>query len=207
MLRRDCTKWLAEVDAALPSVVVVAREGATEVTDVQVIVDGAILAESLDGTALTLDPGRHVFRFERDGEAPVERTLLVREGEKNRRIEVELDSRPEPKEAAPVRWPVYGLAALGAVGIGSFAFFGLRSHSRKEDLESCKGHCPEDDVDEVRRDQIVADVSLGVGLLALGAAAYLHFGTDPESKPGESSWQLGVTPLARGGAARLSASF
>jgi len=209
VLRRDCSRWLGEVDAALPSVVIAARSGSEEVTEVSVLVDGRALADSLTGTALTVDPGRHVFRFEHDGSAPLEQTLSIREGHKNRLIEVDFGGGADPAREKPEQSsvPVYGLAALGGIGIGSFVFFGLRAHSRKQDLEDCKGHCAQDDVNAVRRDQLVGDISLGIGLFALGAAAYLHFGANDERSPSEASWQLGVAARADGGTGSLIRRF
>lgn len=207
VLRRDCSTWLGEVDAALPSVVVAARAGSAEVTDVRVLVDGRALAESLDGSALSLDPGQRLFRFERAGAAAVEQKVLIRAGEKNRRLEVDFGGTTERAEAEPSRLPVYALLGVGAVALGSFSYFALESHSKRQDLESCKGHCAEADVDAVQRDQLIADVSLGVGLVALGVAAYLHFGRAPERPLRETSWQLGVTALPRGGAASFGGRF
>lgn len=206
VLRRDCAEWLADVESALPSVVVAARSEGREVTTVRLLVDGEIVAESLDGSALALDPGPHVFRLEPEDGPALEQTLVIREGEKNRVVEVELD-QTSAGARAPNRTPIYGLAALGAVGIGSFVYFGLRSHSAKQDLEACKGHCPVDDVRAVERDQVVADVSLGLGLVALGAAAYLYFGEAKEAPATKSAWRFGVTPLARGAAASVGARF
>jgi len=208
VLRRDCSRWLGEVEKSLPSVVVAARRGATDVTEVRVVIDGDIVAESLDGSAITLDPGKHAFRFELDGAPAVERSLLIVAGEKDRAIEVSFEAPADAKQtAAPSALPVYALGALGVVALGSFAYFGLSSHAKREDLAACKGHCPEDDVDEVRREQLVADVSLGVGLVALGAAAYLHFGRAGGPPKQEARWHLGIAGTGRGATAALGTRF
>jgi hypothetical protein len=207
VLRRDCAGWLGEVEAALPSFVVAAKADGRDVADVRVLVDGEAVAASLDGTAIAVDPGRHELRFEREGSDPISQTLLIREGEKNRSVTVDFGSAAPPPRGERNMVPVYGLAALGAIGLGSFTYFGLRSHAKKADLESCKGHCPVDDVDAVKRDQLVADVSLGLGLVALGAAAYLYFGGSERTPPAESAWSAGFTPLPSGGAATVAARF
>jgi len=207
VLRRDCAGWLGEVDAALPSIVVAAEADGRDVADVRVLVDGESVAETLDGTAISVDPGRHELRFEREGRAPVTQSLLIREGEKNRSVSVDFGSEAPPPRDEHSLIPVYGLTALGVIGLGSFTFFGLRSHAKKQDLESCKGHCPVDDVDAVKRDQIVADVSLGLGLVALGAAAYLYFGDNERKPAAESGWRAGFTPLPKGGAATVAGRF
>jgi hypothetical protein len=64
-----------------------------------------------------------------------------------------------------------GIAVLGGA---SFAYFGLRGHSELSDLRaSCLGHCAQDDVDRAWSKLVVADVSLGVGVVAAGVAAWL----------------------------------
>lgn len=199
-LRADCVTWLAEVERALPTLVLSARAGQHDVTAVRVSVDGEPLLERLDGSAVALDPGTHTLRFEAPGHQPVERTLVVREGEKARAVPIELTPLPEPDPDAGaedgISTPVVLLGAVGAVGVASFTLFAIKSHSAKSDLESCKGHCPEDEVDAVRRDQLIADVSLGIGLVALGTAAYLHFGRAPERA--RASWSLGLSQLPGG---------
>jgi hypothetical protein len=174
-LRKDCSQWLEEVEAALPSVVVVVRRGQQDVRDARLWVDDVEVAQVLDGRSIPLDPGTHRFVVEVEGERPMTRNLLLREGERRRVVPFELVGEAEPPPAER-DWTTLGvLGGVGALGLGAFGFFALRSHSERGDLESCKGHCPQDDVDRVRRDQIIADVSLGVGVVALGAAAYLYF--------------------------------
>ena len=205
-LRRDCTKWLSEVEAALPSVVVVVRSGNEEISDAELRIDDEIVA--LEGSAINVDPGEHVFHVEASNGRSQQRKILISEAEKNRSIEFDFPKEAETESKGRNLIPVYGLATLGVIGIGSFAFFGLRAHSRKQDLESCKGHCPVDDVDAVRRDQIVGDVSLGLGLIALGGAAWIYFGSSSESKaPPSSGWHMRVSPIARGAALSLGTSY
>src|SRR5262245_15626009 len=61
----DCGRWLTEVDARLPSVVIAARgPDGNDRTDVTVSLDGKPLVDKLDGKALAVDPGAHVLRYE-----------------------------------------------------------------------------------------------------------------------------------------------
>jgi hypothetical protein len=84
-IRQDCTRWVTEVDASLPSVVfdAVWADG-RDVTRMTVLLDGEVLAGAERGRAVSLDPGAHTFRFEVAGAAPVEMRNVIREGEKNR---------------------------------------------------------------------------------------------------------------------------
>jgi hypothetical protein len=89
---KDCTTWLDEVQASLPSVVPVATDAAgNDLAGVRVSMDGAVLFESSDGRSVDVDPGKHSFTFEFNGpqteEAPaVVKHVVVAEGEKNKRI-------------------------------------------------------------------------------------------------------------------------
>lgn len=83
-VRSDCVNWLSEVNSALPTVTFAAVDSSgADLFEVKVSVDGVVVAESLDGRAIELDPGQHQLVFEYQG-AKVEQKLLVRQGEKNR---------------------------------------------------------------------------------------------------------------------------
>lgn len=103
LIRKDCSNWRAEVEAALPTVVVRAVAGedtARELYDVEVQVDGAIVTRKLDGGALAVDPGEHTFGFRTAGSEPVTRQVVVRVGEKHRLIEVTLGTPAAPDTVA-----------------------------------------------------------------------------------------------------------
>jgi hypothetical protein len=102
VVRRDCERWRVEVEASLPSVVLSARgTHGEDLGDVRVVLDGAPLVDHLDGVAIAIDPGSHVLRFERAGEPPLEQRVLVREGEKNRIVEVEWASGSVESPTSP----------------------------------------------------------------------------------------------------------
>jgi hypothetical protein len=213
-VRSECTAWLEEVETSLPSVVLEARRGDQDLVDVRVSLDGKPIADTLSGSAVALDPGSHVFRFETEGEEPVERRVLVRVGEKNRRVAV---SFAEP-ETAPVPGPAqvdpgpkgldkrtvsYVLGGVGALALGSFVLFAVTGSSDENDLERrCKPNCPESDVDAVRTKYLIADVSLGVGLVALGAGSYFFVSSLKDRKQP----QVGVAVQPTRGGAFLGVS-
>jgi hypothetical protein len=218
-VRDACTEWLAEVEASLPTVVLAARRGDQDLVDVRVAVDGKPIADKLTGTAIPLDPGVHVFRFELEGAPPIEQRVVVRVSEKNRRVAVLFDMeegddvaenpyRDANAEAGAEilnkRTASYALAGLGAAALGSFAFFALTGKSDENDLrDRCSPHCPESDVDSVRTKYLVADISLGVGVASLGAATWLFVTSMNErresARPKSPALGLAVQPT-RGGA-------
>ena len=86
-IRADCMQQRDAVEAAMPSVVLRAKDTRGEdAIDVKVFCDGAVLATQLDGRARPVNPGAHVFRFEIQGVPPFERKVVVGEGEKNRLV-------------------------------------------------------------------------------------------------------------------------
>jgi hypothetical protein len=65
LIQQDCTQWMSEVLANMPSVVPGAKDRkGRDLVDVRLSVDGKVATEMLDGKALVLDPGVHTFLFE-----------------------------------------------------------------------------------------------------------------------------------------------
>lgn len=205
VIRNECTRWLAEVEAAIPTVVLAAKdESGHDVTSVRVEVDGKLVQERLDGRALPVDPGTRVIRWLGSGGQVIEREVLIREAEKRRLIEVQfVDQRRHPftqpviVEPAPVeaRAPVqdeevsrpipteaWVLGGIGAVGLAGFGYFGWRSWWEADDLQdSCAPNCDESDVDAARTKALIADISLGVAVIgAAGAAYFVVVDTGPD---------------------------
>jgi hypothetical protein len=182
LVARDCTQWLSELDAEQPTVVLAAHdETGRDVAAVRVTIDGQPLATQLDGRPLDVDPGRHVVRGEFSGGRSVEITVVVRATEKDRVIRLDLPaapppSVPPPQAEAPRAGPpvvTYVLAGVGALALGSFAYFGLSGKFEESHLAStCRPNCAEDDIRGVRRSYLAADVSLGVALVAIGVATW-----------------------------------
>ena len=67
----------------MPTVVFEAKDAAGAIVfAVKVKMDGDLLAERLQGSALPIDPGEHTFTFEVAGRPSVEKHLMIFEGEK-----------------------------------------------------------------------------------------------------------------------------
>lgn len=192
VVQAECARWLAEVEEATPTVVfdAVDASGST-VTSVSVYVDDRLAAERLDGRALPVDPGEHNFAFvSRDG-ARSEQRVLVLEGDRNRKIRVRIASSTSPgngasstqtsavqhdartnlgrAESSPP-WVVYPAGALGVLGVVGFVTFGVLGRAQQSKLDDCRGSCSDADYDVMRDRYIVADVSLLIGVVGLGAA-------------------------------------
>jgi hypothetical protein len=59
--------------------------------------------------------------------------------------------------------------------------------SMESDLDACKPTCNKSQIDDVRSSYVIGDISLAVGVVALGAAAVL-FLTAPEKAKAASAW-------------------
>ena len=187
VVRKECGEQLALVEQDAPTVALEARdEAGMDTTTVKVTMDAAVIADHLTGAAIDVEPGEHLFRFERaDGKA-IEQKVLVVEGEKNRKVVADfatLVPKPPPGgEVVPVaphepkKIPVlaYVLGGVGVVGLGGFAFFALTGKSAEKGLaSSCNPNCSNDQLSPVKRDYLFADISLGIGIVGVVTAAIL----------------------------------
>ena len=227
VLQPDCTRWLTEVEAALPSIAFAAKGAdSNDVTTVRVTMDGQLLTDTIDGKSIPVDPGSHTLRFEHEGEEPIEQTIIVREGEKARVVTVswaktQAAGPSEAPASRPRSGPPPTAWVLGGVGAGALATFGvlaLHGMSRRSDLEKeCFGSCRQEQVDSIKTELTIADVALGVGVVSLGVSAVLFLTSGGRSSPTESSppreahrpgfVSFGLAPHRDGAAASFAARF
>jgi hypothetical protein len=185
--RTDCAAWAGEIQREIPSVAVVAQdEYYFDEHGARVIVDGVERAEAASGRAFELDPGEHLFRVERPGYEPIERTIVVVQGERDRVLRFALRALAPPPapvtsppaaiapRAQPTYWPAVVAAGASAATLGVAAWLGLTGRSDLSQLHgTCAPDCSDAQVDPIRRKLIASDVVLGVGLLGTALAAYL----------------------------------
>jgi hypothetical protein len=203
IVKADCVPWLGEVTGAIASIVVDARDATgAPLRDVTVRVDGEVRASTLDGRPIDMDPGPHTLRFEAAGLAPVEQSVALKAGERERPIRVAFAPHAEPATpplAASARRPVP--TSVIALGVGTvvlgagFAIFGALGNSKKSDLDAamCKPGCPSADVATVERDYVIADAALGAGLVTLAVGVYLY-ATRPTLAAEVTSFGVHPTP-------------
>jgi hypothetical protein len=228
-VKKDCVAWLDEVNASIPSVVIAAKgPDGKETFDVKVSVDGEVLGEKLGVKAIELDPGTHQFKFEFEGEDPIEQEVIVRQGERNKEVSVsfakeapagatpssttepETSPAPEPDKATK-KSPVlaYVLGGVGVVALGGTAFFWLGSESKKKDLENsgCSPNCAQSDVDSIKQKRLFGDIALGVGAICIGTAAYLLLSPAKSKPPPSDSARLDVRISPSGAYAGVLGQF
>lgn len=212
VVRDKCVAWLSEVESEIPSVVLGAksRDG-SDLTDVEVRIDGEAEPRRIDGQSIPLDPGEHRVEFRR-GEERLEEKVVLTARQKDRRVEVSFGKpdapatppTPSKPHKKPVPVGVYVLGGVGVVALGSFGYFGLTAVNERDDLKKdCAPDCSEDQKDSVDRKLLFADISLGVAVVSLGAATWIFLANRGES--GEVT--AGATPLPGGGRANVRVSF
>jgi hypothetical protein len=212
LVRSDCTQWLAEVEASMPTIVIRAENARGEdLADVQIELDGHRLTDRLEGLPIDVDPGPHVLTWRRDGKV-AQQDIVVHTAEKNRSVMLRIDSGETlptartsgapPSEdhfrPAAAAWIFAGLAVVGAT---SFAYFGLQGRSEVSDMRhDCAGHCPASQVDAAQQKLLIADISLGAAVVSAGLATYV-FWTAASPKAVAPARNVSVTPVAGGIAA------
>jgi hypothetical protein len=205
-VRDDCAQRLTEVRAAIPTIVFAVKDDADQdLTAVTVTMDGAAFVDKLDGTALPVDPGEHHFAFEAEGRVKEEKTLLLRESEKDRHERIVLvaapaASTPQLPETAPLAAEspppkgqtqrIAGLAVGGAGGIAVVigSVLGIVAKSTYDTAGSeCKSvpdHCDPGAVskDHTAHSQAAAStVFFLAGAALLGGGAALYFTAPKET--------------------------
>ncbi|UQA63009.1 hypothetical protein [Polyangium aurulentum] len=222
VIKGDCATWLAEIERSLPTVVFVVRdERGDEIVDVRVTDGGKPLRDKLDGKAVPLDPGAHVLRFEREGSAPIERKVMVHEGDKLVRVEASFkpggESAEEEPEApsssagskggAPVG--AYVLGGVGILGLGVAATFGILALGDRADLkDTCAPQCAQGDVDAIRTKLLVADITGGVSIAAIGVATVLLLTAPSGKEPKKDAMpRIDVGPMVGGAFVGVRGAF
>jgi hypothetical protein len=209
--RTDCRAWLTDVAARQPSVVISAQEvnpqrEARDLTGVRAIIDGGIVLDKVDATPVALDPGKHRVRVERAGLSPLEQSIELRDGEKNRVVRFSWQTRwvasqktnPEKPGARPLPAGFYLLGSLGLAALGVGGYLEASGFSKRSSLSVCKPNCPSPQVDDARSTMLYGDIGLGLGLAMVAGAAivYVTRPVGPETSPPREDvgWSVGPVP-------------
>jgi hypothetical protein len=169
-VRKECLHRIDLVNTSLPTVVIEAKDGAgNDLSAVKVTMDGDVLADKLDGSALSLDPGAHTFTFEVAGQPSMTKQLVIREGQKDRREVLQFGAPPAQGPVAAAtplaktsanpaietsvdqvsssaggtqRMMALVAGGVGVIGVGVGTIFGLQSMSKHSDASTkCPGAC------------------------------------------------------------------
>jgi hypothetical protein len=209
-VKQDCAKWLGEVDASTPTIVIVARDPQGHALEaVRVTMDGQPLTEIADGRAISVDPGPHDVHYEALGQS-LDDHVVVAEGARDQQLVADFGKRSAPpprpapaEESRPIplaTWVLGGVAVAGGVSFATFAILG-------RSVQSCAPTCTSSQVSALRRDYLIADISWIAGLAAAGGALYFFLRRPAATPPTTASWAVSVQPALGGARLAAEASF
>jgi hypothetical protein len=102
IVRKDCAQRLDEVERVQPTIVFDVKDASgADLSAVRVTVDGHPLTDRALGIALRADPGDHEFTFTAEGQPPITRHFVLKEGEKDRRERIVVGVAPAISAPAP----------------------------------------------------------------------------------------------------------
>jgi hypothetical protein len=200
-VKADCTHQIEDINARLPTVVFAVRTAAgQDLVDVRVTMDGELLAERLDGSALQLDPGSHSVTFEATGETAVTKTFVFHDGDKGRKEVIVVGSLPPPPPVVVAPVPLETgkgstqravgliLGGVGILGLGAGAVLGgLATSAWSKAKSACPGQasCTASAVADSQHAETFATGSTialvaGGAVLATGLTVFL---TSPKDGP------------------------
>jgi hypothetical protein len=171
-VRKECLRRVDEVNAEIPTIIFDAKDAIAgkDLAAIKVTMDGEVIAERLEGTPISVDPGTHSFVFDTPGRSAVSITgIIVQQSQKDRRVEVTWSSprrvegvdeagggpgqaaaavgeggpqRSDNREGGLGTQRLFGIvvATVGVVGLGVGTAFGLMTISKKHDAETV---CPD----------------------------------------------------------------
>lgn len=214
-VRSGCTKWLRELIDEQPSLTILAHEGDRDISEAVVYIDGQRASDTLTGRPIEVDPGRHVVKLVRSNRAPLEQTVLVVGGAKNRALSFEYPAPPSKAAPAPSRGgPVGGivLAGLGVALTGVFAvlaYSGSRDLSRMRETCGVRHICSDADIHAVKTKLATGDAFLAAAVVSasagIGWTIYHYTGTPKPARAANIRWS--ILPEATGAVAAVSATF
>ncbi len=216
-IRKECLRRVDEVNVAIPSIVFEVKDSAgKDLSAVRVTMDGELLTEQLQGTALAVDPGEHKFTFETPGQPPLEKQFMINESQKERREAITfgaLTTQPLPMTKLERRSVPYSdtarssslgtqrtlalaIGAVGVVGLGVGSVFGFEAMSKKSSAQNvCPNQCADqngvDKWNSAKSAGNISTVAFIIGGVGIAGAATLWFTGKPESK---ENTQLSFSP-------------
>jgi len=201
-IQKDCKRWLGEVEAAMPTVVIHAVDASGgDIVGARALVDGVRLEGALDGRAVDMDPGEHLLRVEA-GASAVEQRIVIREGERDRLLPLRFPADARSRPAPAGVWVLGGVGAAAVTGGVLLWAVGRSEHGTLYATCGATHDCDESAVDRARSKLVAGDILFGVGLAAVGAAVW--WGITTSSAPRSP---VAVQPVAGGALVSWQATF
>ena len=197
---------VTKLRARIPKLVIERGGGASAAA---IELDGVAVGDSSVGVEVPLDPGPHAVTAKAPNRKPFEASVTLKE-EETTRLEVKLEELPPellrtggaaaPPEKPPSKVVPYVVGGVGIASLlGAGVLFGLRQKTLSELEDACGSggkHCPaskQSTYDDLKFYHYGAQVTLGVGVVALGTAGALLFlqrKKEPPKSTDAVAWQL-----------------
>lgn len=191
---------IGRLRARIPKLVIERGAGASAAA---IELDGVAVGDSSVGVEVPLDPGPHAVTAKAPNRKPFEASVTLKE-EETTRLELKLEelppellrgSGPPLADRPPSKVVPYVIGGVGIASlVGAGVLFGLRQSTLSELEESCPSRtdCPaskQSRYDDLKFYHYGSQVTLGVGVVALGTAGALLFfqGRKKEAEPAASA--------------------
>jgi hypothetical protein len=227
-IRKDCDSGIDEVNKAIPTIVFAAKDpSGADLTAVRVTMDGEVLAERIEGAAISIDPGEHTFTFEAPGHPSITKTLVIHQAQKDRRELIAFKaagpfaapgsqskgsgplSAQHPDKDTGEAFGTQKVLALAAGGVGILALgvgtaFGLVAMGKKSDAQStcpnlCATQAGVDSWSSAAAAGTASTVGFVVAGVALAGGTVLWFTAGSDSRTGTTQVGVGLNGItARG---------
>ncbi|HEX6273554.1 MAG TPA: hypothetical protein VFZ53_10945 [Polyangiaceae bacterium] len=218
---RFAKERLQALEATLCRLTIVPPE--TGRTGLLITLDGGRLDPELWGSAMPVDPGKHVVAASAPDRKPWTQSISVVEQGTQRIVRVPplLVATPTTRAPTPLsssnagedsefRWDVAIPGAISVLGFAGTTYFGLRA---KSEWDTRNEHCPSDVCDDqaveaserASRFALVSSVSAGVGIA--GAAVAVYFLVYPARGDGSARLPVNVRVTRSGADVTLGGAF
>jgi hypothetical protein len=230
IVRSHCAHWLTEIVDEIPSLVVRAQTpDGQDILEATLTIDG--VPGKLDGRPVDVDPGEHVVAVEAAGRHRKQARVLLAAGERARVVTLVLaelspavETAPIPRRqseaaprdavaARPVPVGVWVLGGVSATAFGAAAFFAIQAQHQYDLVTApapagCSPHCTPQQTATGRGYTLATYASLGVGVVA-GGAALLWALLPREAKKSSATdrWRFGALVMPGAGMAIVEGRF
>jgi hypothetical protein len=196
VVKSHCARWLTEIQDQIPTLVVRVQDGnGADLLDANLTIDGK--PAKLDGKPVELDPGNHALRVETQAGLSKEGQVLLVDGEKSRRVLLEVPTPAAPagaiSSAPPGPTPDKGtitkndagppqasggipagawiLGGFGLIALGVGGYFTYATYNELDTLnKTCAPNCTDSQTALAHTYAVVADAGWVVGGVSVAGA-------------------------------------
>lgn len=211
LIQKDCNVLGRAVEQAIPTLSLTALDHTGQpLSKYRIELDGVSLLPEIARQPIPVDPGERHVKVVVPGRPPTFVTVPVRSDRKHQNTIIQLPA-PDPVVSG-TRTASYVLTAMSVVGLVSFVGFGVSGYLDQHELESKSNISTERNdlrlADQMRQKYVIADVSLGISLVSLGAATYLWFvAQDAEKPPAYAKTAVYLNGSTNGGTVFVRGTF